>query len=68
MINAEDMSKYYRIRADNRNLNYANYYSEGKEILSNSKDYTSHNTYRLNIEEIKELLLKIDFIQDSLNA
>jgi UDP-N-acetylglucosamine 4,6-dehydratase/5-epimerase len=68
MVNAEDMNKYYRIKADNRNLNYANYYSEGQEILSNSDDYTSHNTYRLNIEEIKELLLKLDFIQDNLNA
>lgn len=68
MAKAQDMGGYYRIPADNRDLNYAQYFSEGEEIISHSDDYTSHNTERLNIEQIKQLLLKLDYIQDELNA
>ncbi len=68
MAKAEDMEGYYRIPADNRDLNYAQYYTEGEEEISNQQDYTSHNTVRLNVEQVKNLLLKLDYIKDELNA
>jgi UDP-glucose 4-epimerase len=68
MAHAQDMGGYYRIPADNRDLNYAQYFSEGEEKISHSEDYTSHNTDRLNVDQIKTLLLKLDFIQDELHA
>jgi UDP-N-acetylglucosamine 4,6-dehydratase len=68
MAKAEDMGKYYRIPADNRDLNYAQYYNEGEEKISHQDDYTSHNTKRLNIVQIKELLLKLEFIKDELDV
>ncbi len=68
MAHAIDMGGYYRIPADNRDLNYAKYFSEGEEKISNFDDYTSHNTYRLNVAQIKELLLKLDYIKEEINA
>jgi len=68
MAHAQDMGGYYRIPADNRDLNYAQYFSEGEEKISQSEDYTSHNTERLNVEQVKALLLKLDFIKEELNA
>lgn len=68
MAHAQDMGGYYRIPADNRDLNYAQYFSEGEEKISQSEDYTSHNTERLNVEQVKALLLKLDFIQEELRA
>lgn len=68
MAHAQDMGGYYRIPADNRDLNYAKYFSEGEENISHLDDYTSHNTNRLNVEQIKVLLLKLDYIQEELNA
>jgi UDP-N-acetylglucosamine 4,6-dehydratase len=68
MAHAHDMGNYYRIPADNRDLNYAKYFSEGEEKISHLDDYTSHNTHRLNVEQIKTLLLKLDYIQEELNA
>jgi len=68
MAHAEDMGNYYRIPADNRDLNYAKYFSEGNQNLSLAEDYTSHNTHRLNVEQIKKLLLNLDFIKEELNA
>lgn len=68
MAHAIDMGGYYRIPADNRDLNYAKYFSEGEESISNLDDYTSHNTQRLNVDEVKALLLKLEFIQDELHA
>lgn len=67
MAKAEDLGDYYRIPADNRDLNYAQYFSQGKETISNCDDYTSHNTKRLNIDEIKILLQKLSFIKKELN-
>lgn len=67
MAHAQDMGDYYRIPADNRDLNYAKYFSEGDQEISLIDDYTSHNTRRLNVEQIKELLLSLDFIKDELN-
>ncbi len=68
MAKAEDMLGYYRIPADNRDLNYAQFFSEGEEKISHLEDYTSHNTHRLNVEQVKQLLLKLDFIKEELNA
>lgn len=68
MAHAHDMGGYYRIPADNRDLNYAKYFSEGEEKISRFDDYTSHNTERLNVEQVKALLLKLDFIQKELRA
>ncbi|MEW5902972.1 MAG: nucleoside-diphosphate sugar epimerase/dehydratase [Pseudomonadota bacterium] len=68
MAHAQDMGGYYRIPADNRDLNYAKYFSEGEEKISHLDDYTSHNTHRLSVEEVKQLLLKLDYIKEELNA
>ena len=68
MAHAEDMGGYYRIPADNRDLNYAKYFSDGEEVISHTDDYTSHNTTRLDVEQVKSLLLKLDFIKAELNA
>ena len=68
MAKAEDMGDYYRIPADNRDLNYAQFFSEGEEKISHQDDYTSHNTKRLNVEQVKKLLSKLDFIKEELNA
>ena len=68
MAHAQDMGDYYRIPADNRDLNYAKYFSEGEEKIAKFDDYTSHNTQRLNVAEVKSLLLKLDYIQEELNA
>jgi UDP-N-acetylglucosamine 4,6-dehydratase len=68
MAKAEDMGDYYRVPADNRDLNYAQYFSEGEEKLSKLDDYTSHNTDRLSVEKIKKLLLKLDYIKEELHA
>lgn len=67
MIKAEDLGNYYRIPADNRDLNYADYFSEGEVDMSLVDDYHSHNTERLDIPGMKKLLLKLDFIQNDLN-
>ena len=68
MAHAIDMGGYYRIPADNRDLNYAKYFSEGETDISKLDDYTSHNTKRLNVEEVKSLLLTLDYIKDELHA
>jgi UDP-N-acetylglucosamine 4,6-dehydratase/5-epimerase len=68
MAKAEDLGKYYRIPADNRDLNYNKYFIEGEQKVSELEDYTSHNTKRLDTKEIIETLLKLDYIQDELNA
>ena len=67
MARVEDMGKYYRIPADNRDLNYSMYFTEGEESISKLDDYTSHNTQRLNVCQVKEMLLKLDYIQQELN-
>ncbi len=68
MVKAEDMGGYYRIPADNRDLNYAQYFSEGEERISRQEDYTSHNTERLNIAQVKALLLKLEYIKEELDV
>jgi UDP-glucose 4-epimerase len=66
MAKAEDMGNYYRIPCDTRDLNYDKYFVEGNEEISNFEDYHSHNTQRLDIKGMKELLLKLDVIKEDL--
>ncbi|KRC10429.1 UDP-glucose 4-epimerase [Hydrogenophaga sp. Root209] len=68
MARADDMGRYYRVPADDRDLNYNKYFVEGETRVSTLEDYTSHNTERLDIEQVQQLLLKLDFIQDALHA
>ena len=64
MFIAQDESDYYRIPSDNRDLNYSKFNEEGDRDLSDIEDYNSHNTKRLDVEGMIELLLKLDFIRD----
>ena len=59
MLRAEDVGEFYRIHADNRDLNYDNYFSKGNRELNDVESYTSHNTKRLDVEGMKRLLLKL---------
>jgi UDP-N-acetylglucosamine 4,6-dehydratase/5-epimerase len=68
MAHAHDLGDYYRIPADNRDLNYAKYFSEGEEKISHLDDFTSHNTTRLSVPQVKELLMKLDYVRDELHA
>ena len=68
MARAEHLEKYFRIPADTRDLNYAMYFTDGLEEISMAEDYTSHNTERLDIEGVKKLLLKLDFVQSGLES
>ena len=63
MMNAEDMGDFYRIPADNRDLNYAKYFSQGNQIEEKIEDYNSHNTKREDVEGVKVLLKKLDLFQ-----
>jgi UDP-glucose 4-epimerase len=63
MVKAEDMGDFYRIPADNRDLNYAQYFSEGEQDVSVIEDYHSHNTERLGIEGMKKLLIELPLIR-----
>ncbi len=67
MLKAEDMDAFYRIPADNRDLNYARYFSEGEEDVAEIEDYHSHNTEQQNVEGMKKLLLKLDVVKEALN-
>ena len=66
MANAQDLGAYYRIPVDARDLNYNKYFIEGEEQISVKEDYTSENTRILNVEEVKEVLLKVGYIQEEL--
>lgn len=68
MAKAQDIGSYFRIPADNRDLNYNLYFTEGEPAIAKLSDYTSHNTQRLDVEGVKQLLLKLDFIQEELHA
>ena len=63
MACAEDMGDYYRIPPDLRDLNYSKFVEQGEEKITHTEDYNSHNTKRLDIEGMKKLLLKLDFIR-----
>ena len=66
MVKAVDMGDYYRIPADNRDLNYNKFFEEGEEVISQAGEYHSHNTYRLDEDELTDLLLGLREIQDDL--
>lgn len=64
---AIDMGNFYRVPADQRDLNYEKYFTKGNSKLSSLEEYNSHNTQRLSIDEIKEKLLRLKYIQKELN-
>ena len=63
MACAEDLGEYYRVRPDGRDLNYAKFVEQGEEKISHAEDYNSHNTERLDVTQMKQLLLKLPFMQ-----
>jgi UDP-glucose 4-epimerase len=63
MAKHEDMGNYFRIRADVRDLNYDKFFVEGEEIISKLEDYHSHNTKRLDVKSMQDLLLKLPLIR-----
>ena len=63
MVKAEDMGEFYRVPADNRDLNYAQYFSEGEQDVSVIEDYHSHNTEQLGVEGMKKLLIQLPLIR-----
>ena len=63
---AIDMGGFYRVPADKRDLNYDKYFVEGNVKLSSENEYNSHNTNILNVEQVKEKLLKLDYIKKEL--
>ncbi|MCB4790698.1 MAG: polysaccharide biosynthesis protein [Elusimicrobia bacterium] len=66
MAKSEDLGDYYRIYVDTRDLNYNKYFVEGEKQITKEHDYNSNNTTILNVKEIKELLLKIDYVKEAL--
>ena len=67
-MKAEDLGNYYRVPADTRDLNYAKFFVDGDESLSQDEDYTSENTERLDVEGMIEMLMKLDFIKNALKS
>jgi len=68
MVRAKDMGRFYCIPSDIRNLNHAKYFIEGQKLISKSKDYTSHNTERLNVKQLKKLIMSLDFVRNEIDA
>ena len=68
MIRAKNMGRFFCIPSDNRDLNYSKYFTKGQKNISKFKDYTSHNTKKLNYEELKKLILSLEFIKRELDA
>ncbi len=66
MVKAEDMGEFYRVPSDNRDLNYSKYISFGEKSVSEINDYHSHNTIRLNVNEVKALLMKLPIIKKNI--
>jgi len=66
MVSAEDMGEYYRIPADTRDLNYSQYYEKGEEVVTQAREYHSHNTHQLTEEELRQMLLGLREIQADL--
>lgn len=63
---AKDMGNFFRVPADQRDLNYEKYFVDGDEKLSAQEEYTSHNTGRLTVQQVKEKLLQLDYVQNAL--
>jgi UDP-glucose 4-epimerase len=68
MARADDLGGYYRIPADGRDLNYDKYFVDGETKVAGFEDYTSHNTHRLTVEQVKAVLLKLDIVREALHA
>jgi UDP-N-acetylglucosamine 4,6-dehydratase len=68
MARAQDLGRYYRIPADSRDLNYDKYFVEGQAEISQFEDYTSHNTKRLTVDEVKDVLRKLDLVREAIDA
>jgi UDP-N-acetylglucosamine 4,6-dehydratase len=68
MARAVDVGRFYRIPADDRDLNYSRYFTEGELSISQAEDYTSHNAERLNIDQVREVLLGLDYIRRELGS
>ena len=68
MARAEDLGGYYRIPADSRDLNYDKYFIEGQTDIATLDDYTSHNTRRLDVSQVKETLMKLEMIREAVDA
>jgi len=68
LARADDMGAFYRIPADNRDLNYAKYSVEGEINIANFDDYTSHNAVRLDVDRVKQVLCQLDFMKEQLHA
>lgn len=66
-VRAEDLGQYFRVPVDSRDLNYDKYFVDGNPDLEQYKEYNSHNTIRLNVDEVKEKLLSLKYIRDELN-
>ena len=66
MAKAEDLEGYYRVPLDSRDLNYGSYFVSGQESISIAEDYTSHNTKQLKKQELKEMLLSLDYVKNQL--
>lgn len=65
-VRAIDMGEYFRVPADGRDLNYSKYFEDGQEVIAQADEYNSHNTYRLNEEELKKMILDLYEVQDEL--
>ena len=68
MARAEDLGRFYRVPADDRDLNYNKYFIEGEQNISKMQDYTSDNTDILDVNQVKDVLLKLDYIKDQLKS
>lgn len=68
MVIADDMGGYYRVPADNRDLNYSLYFNQGQHEITVHDDYNSHNTYRMNVDEMAQMLLKLDCVQKAMRG
>jgi UDP-N-acetylglucosamine 4,6-dehydratase/5-epimerase len=68
MARAEDLGGYYRIPADSRDLNYDKYFVQGETEISRIEDYTSHNTRRLDVAQVKEVLMQLDIVREAVGA
>jgi UDP-glucose 4-epimerase len=68
MAKADSIRGYYRVPMDDRDLNYDKFFVDGETHISDLKDYTSHNTTRLDVTQVKKILMKLEFIRSSLDA
>ena len=66
LVRSEDLGDYYRVFSDMRGLNYGKFFEKGEDKISEETDYTSENTHRLTDDELKDMLLKLDYVQGEL--